>query len=384
MQPIDPNAQPPYYPPSPFDVPLVAPLEVPVAPRFPSGAEIAGAIALLVPFAVSVSSGSVETENGHVTHWSYSNPIETIGGLVAIVCALFAIGAIRRSTGARRATHALAVLALVGLGVVRILHGSGTIGGPSLASAAPAPPEVDEATVHRLEAAAKAAAPPDAAPAPAIDPALDKAARRVLEQWRAGDARGIYADADPAFQTYGTVGYTTTLTESARELGGEIQGIAPLVDAGADGNDVRVVKSALTYARGPFPIELRFRIAGGAPRLVGFDLTVPGDLARTPDIAEAERIARRAAERIVKGEFAELGDDLDPRVPTDAASTKKMRDVLAEFGAHPSLKEAEHGACDDDQCFKFAVAGADTGSLSITMRFEFTRWRLIHLDAHSD
>src|SRR5438128_1608235 len=86
-----PPAQAPYsqapYPPGAYSPaqypPAVAPIAATPAGRWvkvPSTIEIVGLIMAFAPFLVSISSGSIETENGRIVHYEYRDAVAILGG----------------------------------------------------------------------------------------------------------------------------------------------------------------------------------------------------------------------------------------------------------------------------------------------------------------
>lgn len=87
-------------------------------------------VCTVLGFIVSIGSTSTETRNGVVTECSYFDLGALAFGVAGIVLGAMALNESRRLSGrARSLALAIAVGALV-LGVVNVLRGLGTLGGP--------------------------------------------------------------------------------------------------------------------------------------------------------------------------------------------------------------------------------------------------------------
>jgi hypothetical protein len=85
---------------------------------------VAGLVAGLVPFVLSASSSHTVSVNGVVTVASYRDMVAIVGGAVAIICALIALVATRKSQiGSRYAFPALVLV----LGAYQLPRGFGLL-----------------------------------------------------------------------------------------------------------------------------------------------------------------------------------------------------------------------------------------------------------------
>ncbi len=88
-----------------------------------------GAVAAILGFVISIESTSSRTINGRIAECSYTNFGALILGAVAILAGLVGVGVAIKVTENRGVLIAIAA-ASVALGVLHILRGVGTVGGP--------------------------------------------------------------------------------------------------------------------------------------------------------------------------------------------------------------------------------------------------------------
>lgn len=88
---------------------------------FPSKVEYVGGVAVIAPFVVTFESYNVV--NGNLE--SYSNTPATVGGAVAVLCALFALTLLKRTVPFAKTKRVIAVVVLLAAGGFHIASGQG-------------------------------------------------------------------------------------------------------------------------------------------------------------------------------------------------------------------------------------------------------------------
>ena len=94
----------------------------------PAAIRVAG-VAALLGFVVRCSSTTSTTSNGRLVECSYTDAGALLAGIVAVVGGLVGVAASLRREEDRAVLIAVSVVS-VALGVVHLLRGVGTIGGP--------------------------------------------------------------------------------------------------------------------------------------------------------------------------------------------------------------------------------------------------------------
>jgi hypothetical protein len=341
--------------------------------KFPSGVEIAGGIALVAPLVISVSSTSMSTVNGHVVHYVHRDPIAIVGGIVAILCGLVAALWIRRSAPGRRGLRALAVVALVGLGVVHVLRGFGVIGGPG-----------DEAGSMR-SADLPTFQPPSHAPVtppPIHDSAHapEPVVRTFLDRWAKDDLDAIYRDADPRFRDASSKPSLVALLAELHDLAGAYVAPEGPVEVKVE-DDARVTTGSVRFQRGVIDYKLRFT-TGATPQLLAFNFSIPPSLRPAIHPEDAQRTAREVLDDLLGGKLDALARVTDPDLEVNLAKEdEQLHDFVGKLGRVEHVKLAGQHACDDDQCVDYEVVGTKgKAKATFTVSFALSHWQVDKLN----
>jgi hypothetical protein len=324
---------------------MVDPVEEPsISLRpFPSMLEIAGIVAGIVPFVISMSSSSVQTVNGRVTSFSYSDPVAIGGGIVAALFGLVAAATLLRHTEpAKRPLRILLCLALVGGGAFHILRGFGIAGIDK--------PEVSESTSITMPEL-----PREIAPVVAKTDDAATETHKLVALWgdnklkelydlahedvlKAVDIYDLHAVHDMFAESFGKL-------EKAGELGVKTEGEAILVEGPA------------VFTKETLIVRVEFARVDGTLRWRNFALDVPKDVEQRPVAADGDAFARKVLDQL-------LANKLDPavyhprlvaRAPADLGD--KLGALLAEIGPIKKIEAPVERECKEARCLTFAITG---------------------------
>jgi hypothetical protein len=90
---------------------------------------IAGGIAGVIPFAMSMSSSSFSSVNGHVTSFVYRDWLAVACGVIAAICGVITVLAARKEQ-LRRGVALAAGIAVLALGCLQVARGFGVFESP--------------------------------------------------------------------------------------------------------------------------------------------------------------------------------------------------------------------------------------------------------------
>jgi len=351
-------------PPPPGGGPLDAPA-VSLAP-FWSVFEIVGIVAMLAPFVIRMSSSSLQTENGHITHFVYRDWVAVIGGIVAILCGLGAAARFRGTLPAKRGLRITVVLLLLGVGVYQVLRGFGVAEPPD-----PTEFSNDPVTFHRTPDDPMTRAPAT----PPID--LEPATRAVFDRWQAQEFHELYAMSSKEAMKAASEEDLANLLEVTTAAVGPCAPWTP--PARYEAVDDGYWQSAAVVQCGAFHISfvVTFDVSGSTPVVEG--LNIKDAEPKQPADADAVALGKRVADQLVAGDVRHWAEDFDPRLLHnlgDLDQTRaQLKKVLAAAGRVSAVELVESKPSEGEHEFVFDVA-AKTHHLTITVTTNYlvTRW----------
>jgi len=342
--------------------------------------EIVGVVAALAPFAIRMSSSSLETVNGHVTHFVYRDWLAAIGGAIAIACGLGAAARFRSTLPARRALRAVVVLALLGLGAFQLVRGLGLTQSPPAAEqdhvafSAPADdPLMKEATQN---ARGSSAAAQPAIAKPPVD--LEGPMRTVFDLWQSNKPHELYAMATPALQKAAGEEKLGDLLAVVNAAAGPCTPWTPPASYAIEDGQWKghaLVQCGKVHVR----LDVDFDIQAGKLLIDGVNMTNPEAVDKDPDDADAVALAKRTLDALVAADTSHFAEDFDPRMlknlgPLDQVGPA-LKNVLADAGTITGIEQVESTPSKNEHHFTFDVA-AKKHHLEITLgtHFVLTRW----------
>ena len=331
---------------------------------FPSVLEIVGIVAGIVPFVLSMASSSVQTVNGRVTSFSYSDPVAIGGGIVAALFGLVAaVTLIKHTEPAKRMLRVLLCLALIGGGAFHILRGFGIVG-------------VDKPEVT--------AEPAITMPAPTLPPAVvvaktDDAApetQKLVALWGDNKLKEIYelahADVHEAVDIYDLQAVHDMFAESYGKL--EKTGELAVKSEG----EVVLVEGPAVFAKETLKVRIEFARVDGTLRWRNFALDVPKEVERPPVAADGDAFARKVLDQL-------LANKLDPavyhprlvaRAPADI--NEKLGALLAEIGPIKKIDPPVERDCKEARCVTFAITGKKKkAKADLDLQYGGRVWRVL-------
>lgn len=307
---------------------------------FPSVLEIVGMIACGVPFVISMASSSVQTVNGNVTSFSYSDPVAIGGGIVGALFGLVAAATLLKQTEpAKRVMRGLLCLALVGVGAFHVLRGFGIVG-------------IDKPAVRESTSITISEPPPqtmvrtdDAVPA----------AQKIVALWRENKLQDIYELAQDEVKKAVDLFDLQLVHDTFEESFGKLEKTGDLV-ATVDGEEVHVEGPAV-FANETLILKLDFARVDGALRWRNLAINIPKELERLPVAADGDAFARKVLDQLLanKLDAAQYHPRLVARAPADLE--EKLGVLLAEIGPIKKVEPPVERDCKETRCVTFEVTG---------------------------
>ena len=345
--------------------------------------EIVGIIAVIAPFAITMSSSSMSTVNGRITQFVYRDWLAVGGGALGALCGLGAATRFGGTMRSKRPLRAAIVLGLLGLGTFQILRGLGVVGQPSVSApergAERAPDPTDDPAIREAMANLAKNRPDAAIAAPSTKPPLDleAPAKGVISMWQANQLHELYGHTTPGFKHNLTEDDLAMLLARVTAAVGPCGALIPPIRV-APKDELWTASAQLQCGKTLVDFSADFAIEQGTVLLQMFNLNdaVPAK----PDVAEATAMVRSLLDDLLAAKVDHFADKLDLRVIKNLGDTSKfavqLRKVSTDAGKVTGIREVSSTADSDSKhSFVYDVA-AKNHHLTATFSTEYlmARW----------
>lgn len=332
--------------------------------RVPSTIEIAGLVAAVVPFAVSMASTTMSTTNGEVTSFTYRDPIAIGGGIVAAACGLIALTMLGKTESSKRGLRILIALVLVGGGVFQALRGFGIVG-----------IEKPETSTTSRSVTADYIPPTTEPPAPDMNGAVE-ATKKIVELWAANKIGEVYELAQPSARTDFDKFDVQLVYDTFTASFGPIQKLGDL-EVKSDGDLIRV-EGPLVFEKIELSIQVELVREGGQLRWRRLTIPISESQRKAPVDAEGDAYARAAAEAILAKKFdaSTFHPRLVDRTPPNIVEL--LEGKLDELGTIKTIGDPVVRECKEARCVSFPITGSKKNArFDVDLVYVARVWRVI-------